>query len=88
MCWDERNKIPEVDNHQDDIKPVRNWTMNSEVSLPDVDIYTDGSRVDGKAGCAFAAYKEDGVGAKTQDPHGEVHGLKEKTKGTQNNLSK
>ena len=72
LCWDELNKIPEVDFPQDDIKPVRNWITNSKVSLPDVVIYTDGSRMDDIAGCAFAACKDDIVVAEEIVPLGDV----------------
>ncbi len=59
LCWDELNKIPEVDFPQDDVKPVRNWLTNSKVVVPDVVVYTDGSRIDDISGCAFAACKGD-----------------------------
>ncbi len=55
LCWDELNKIPEVDFPHDDIKLVGNWLTNSKVVTPDVVVYTDGSRMDNISGCAFAA---------------------------------
>ncbi len=71
LCWDELNKIPEVDFPQDDIKPVCNWLANSKVVLPGVVIYTDGSRMD-ISGCAYAACKGDVVIVEEIIPLGDV----------------
>ncbi len=44
-CWDEVDKIEETFYPQDDIPPVRIWLESYNV-LPDVVIYTDGSKME------------------------------------------
>ena len=70
--WDELDSIEEVDFPSDTISPKLNWLENKKVDLPEVIIYTDGSRIDNIAGCAFAASKGDAIIAEEIIPLGDV----------------
>ncbi len=69
---DELDKIEETYYPQDDIPPIKNWLEKEKVILPEVTIFTDGSRMEGISGCAYSVCKGDMVIAEEITPLGDV----------------